>query len=280
MLFLLRTMIKYLLLPLGIIHAVLFRPRDEILILMYHRVDDDVKKELAVTKASFNWHMDYLYRKKYNVISMKEAYSMISNDAVVGRHIVISFDDGYKDYYTHAFPILYRYKYPSIMYLCPGYIESTKRYWWDHDETDFRLMEWKDILELNESGLVEFGSHTMDHRDINRLSMAEIEKEIIESKNILEKKLGKPIRHFAYPRGIYSEAGEKLLMKHYDTAVLISNGKRIGKGIKKNQTHALKRIPVLRSDGRYLFVARIRGWMAIEDFIRKCLFGCRYRRRA
>ena len=41
--------------------------------------------------------------------------------------------------------------------------------------------------ELNESGLVEFGSHTMDHRDINRLSMAEIEKEIIESKNILEK---------------------------------------------------------------------------------------------
>jgi peptidoglycan/xylan/chitin deacetylase (PgdA/CDA1 family) len=120
----------------------------------------------------------------------------------------------------------------------------------------------------------------MDHRDINRLSMAEIEKEIIESKNILEKKLGKPIRHFAYPRGIYSEAGEKLLRKHYDTAVLISNGKRIGKGIKKNQTHALKRIPVLRSDGRYLFVARIRGWMAIEDFIRKCLFGCRYRRRA
>lgn len=187
MLFLLRTMIKYLLLPLGIIHAVLFRPRDEILILMYHRVDDDVKKELAVTKASFNWHMDYLYRKKYNVISMKEAYSMISNDAVVGRHIVISFDDGYKDYYTHAFPILYRYKYPSIMYLCPGYIESTKRYWWDHDETDVRLMEWKDIRELNESDLVEFGSHTMDHRDINRLSMAEIEKEIIESKNILEK---------------------------------------------------------------------------------------------
>lgn len=70
MLFLLRTMIKYLLLPLGIIHAVLFRPRDEILILMYHRVDDDVKKELAVTKASFNWHMDYLYRKKYKIKSV------------------------------------------------------------------------------------------------------------------------------------------------------------------------------------------------------------------
>ncbi|HZJ57151.1 MAG TPA: polysaccharide deacetylase family protein [Clostridia bacterium] len=279
MLFLIKTIIKYLLLPLGIIHAVLFRSRDEIIILMYHRVDDGVKKELAVTRDSFNWHMGYLYRKRYSVISMEKAYSMISNNGIVGRHIVISFDDGYRDFYKNAYPILHRYKYPSIMYLCPGYIESPKKFWWDLDETDAELMEWKEIYELDGDGLVEFGSHTVEHRDMNLVSPAELEREIVESKTMLEKGLQKPVRHFAYPRGIYSKAGEQLLRKHYDTAVLISNGERIvKKGIK--QTHALKRIPVLRSDGRYLFIARIKGWLAMEELTRKYFLTRHHRREA
>lgn len=63
-----RTIIKYILVPIGIIYAAFNKSKDEILILMYHRVDDDVKRELAVTRRDFNWQMNYLYRKGYNVI--------------------------------------------------------------------------------------------------------------------------------------------------------------------------------------------------------------------
>ena len=273
MLFVIKTIIKYLFIPLGIIHAALFRPKDKIVILMYHRVEDSVKKELAVSKRNFDWHMNYLYRKGYSIISMDETHSMISNNAIKGGHIVITFDDGYKDYFTKAYPILKKYNFPSMMYLCPGYIGTTKRYWWDQDEEDVQLMGWEDIHKLKEERLVAFGSHTIEHADMDQLSMTEIERELIESKSILEQKLGRPIRHFAYPRGIYSSAGREILKEHYDTGVLISNGRRIDKNCSLHHAHTLKRIPILRSDGRYLFIARIKGWLVIEELIRKYFFN-------
>lgn len=273
MLFLIKTIIKYILLPIGMIHALFFRAKDEILILMYHRVDGRVKKELSVSIRNFNWHMNYLSRKGYSVISMDEAYTMISKRNIKGRHIVITFDDGYKDYYTNAYPILRRQNFPSIIYLCPCYIGTNKRYWWDHDEEHIELMEWEDINRLNQEGLVLFGSHTLNHADMDQLSPIEVQKELVESQKILEKELGKSIRHFSYPTGIYSRVGEELLKEYYDTGVLISKGKRVDRKCSNHDVYTLKRIPILKSDGKYLFVARIRGWLIVEELIRKHLLS-------
>jgi len=275
MIFVIKTIIKYFLIPFGILLAVLNRSKNEILVLMYHRIDNGVKKELGVSVRDFCWHMNYLYKKKFNVISMDEAYSMISRNAIKGKHIVLTFDDGYKDYYTNAYPILKKYDFPSIVYVCPGYIDTNKRYWWDRDDKRVQLMSWEDICKLNKEGLVNFGSHTMNHCDMDKLSIAEIKNELEMSKKVLEERIGNSIRHFAYPRGIYSKAGEELLKEYYDTGVLISNGRKIDKNCNMQHIYILKRIPVLKSDGRYLFVARLKGWLVVEEFIRKCLFHCR-----
>jgi len=271
MLFIVKTLIKYLLIPIGAIYSALFSPKDEILILMYHRVDSSVKKELAVSPKNFKWHMKYLYDKGYSVITMDEAYAMISKNNIKGRHIVITFDDGYKDFYTNAYPILKSYNFPSIMYLCPGYVGTTMKYWWDRDEKEAPIMDWEDINKLNKEGLVEFGSHTIEHMDMDKLSPKEIKRELIVSRGILENKLGKSVKHFSYPRGIYSRAGQKILKQYYDTGVLISNGRRVDTGFSMDHVYTLKRIPVLRSDGRLLFVGRIKGWLVLEELIRKKL---------
>ncbi|HZJ83307.1 MAG TPA: polysaccharide deacetylase family protein [Clostridia bacterium] len=273
MTFVIRTFIKYLLLPLGVVYSLLFGPKDEVLMLMYHRVENRVKKELAVSPQVFLWQMNYLHKKGLNVISMDEAYSMITRNGIKGRHVVLTFDDGYKDFYTNAYPILKKFGFPSIMFLCPGYIDTNKKYWWDQDEEQVKLMGWKDIYRLNKEGLVAFGSHTIEHADMDKLSMMEMEKELGGSQKLLEEKLGINIPHFAYPRGIYSKVGEDVLKKYYDTGVLTSNGKRVDKKCSTPDTHILKRIPVLKSDGRYLFVARLKGWLVVEDFIRKHLFS-------
>lgn len=274
-----RTIIKYILVPIGIIYAAFNKSKDEILILMYHRVDDDVKRELAVTRRDFNWQMNYLYRKGYNVIPMDEAYFRIWEHSIRGKNIVITFDDGYEDYYTNAYPVLKRYGFPSIVYLCPGYIGTDKKYWWDKDEKHARLMQWRHIYGLNQEDLVDFGSHTMTHVDMDKLKREEFDTELGMSKRLMEDRLNRSIRHFAYPRGIYSKFGEEALGRYYDTGVLISNGKKIDKECNICNAYTLKRIPILKSDGRYLFIARIKGWLVLEEVIRKFIMSYRTGRR-
>ena len=70
--------------------------------------------------------MNYLDKMGYKVITMDDVYAMITQNAIKGKHVVISFDDGYLDYYTNAYPILKKYNFPSTLYLCPVYIGTDK----------------------------------------------------------------------------------------------------------------------------------------------------------
>lgn len=262
-------MIKYLLLPFGIMYQFLFNNRNEIIILMYHRVNNDIKKELSVKKEYFQWQMNYLKRKNYSVLSMDEAYEKIKNSTIKGKHIVLSFDDGYEDYYHEAFPILLEYAFPSILYLVPGFIDSDKIFWWDEDLEKSDLLGWQQIKELGKNPLIGFGCHTMNHMDLNTLQESELENELIQSKKILEERLERKVKHFSYPRGIYSSIGEKILERNYNTGVLIFNGCKITTPFHKKDRTRLKRIPIQRSDGKFLFVARIKGWLVAEEILRK-----------
>src|SRR5690554_2452601 len=100
--------------------------KDGIIILMYHRVNDGVRKELSVKRKDFLWHMNYLKKNNYSVISMGEAYERIRNNDITGKHIVLTFDDGYRDFYRDAFPIIKDHGFPSILYIVPGYIEKDR----------------------------------------------------------------------------------------------------------------------------------------------------------
>ena len=269
--FIVRKIIKYFLLPFGILYQLFNGNKDEIIILMYHRIKDDIKKELSIKKNHFSWQMNYLKKNNYSVLSMSEAYEKIKNNAIKGRHMVISFDDGYQDYYSDAFPVLKQHQFPSILYLVPGYIDNDQVYWWDVDIGQSQLLSWEKIRELGGSPLIEFGSHTLNHYDLNTIKGKQLEYELQKSKDILQEKLKKPVEHFSYPRGIHHEEAEKMIKQIYDTGVLIFNGEEITPPFDIENRAILKRIPIQRSDGKYLFIARIRGWLVVEEFIRRII---------
>ncbi len=111
--------------------------------------------------------------------------------------IIITFDDGEENLYKYAFPILKKYRCPAIVFLIGSYI-GRKNYW-DISVTGKRNqhLNWKQIIEMKEVG-IDFGSHTMSHRNLTLLNGPELEYEISESKRILEKQLGR-VNSISYP---------------------------------------------------------------------------------
>lgn len=102
--------------------------------------------------------------------------------------VIITFDDGERNAYDYAFPILKKYGMKAVVFLVVSYIG--KENLWDMTVgSRARHLSWKDILEMKEWG-IEFGSHTMTHRNLTKMTEADVEYELFESKRILENELG------------------------------------------------------------------------------------------
>ena len=259
---------KFLMIPLGMAYQC-FREKPPFLILMYHRVNNSVCKEISVKEDDFRWQMAYLNRKGYEVVTLDQALRMDAKERRRTKTVVLTFDDGYRDFYTNARPELDKYGYPALVYLVPGFIETDNTFWWDKDLGESPLMDWRQILSLSEGGLTYFGSHTMTHPDFDRIGRVEAEEELRSSRAVLQEKLGADIRHFAYPRGIVGHVREVGTV--YDTAAAIFDG-YYGAGSRAADCRLrLKRLPVQRSDGRLLFAARLRGWLEPEGWVKTLL---------
>ena len=183
--------------------------------------------------------------------------------------VVLTFDDGYEDFYTDAFPVLSEYGYTSLLYLVPGRIGSGEVFWWDRDIGESALMSWEQLDNLKKSGLVEFGSHSMSHPDFDRINRDDARQELLQSKKVLEGRLSMPVRHFAYPRGII--AHQDIVGELYETAVSIFDGSSGAAHCPLGNVTRLVRMPVQRSDGPVLFAARLKGWLCAEGFIKRLI---------
>lgn len=129
-----------------------------------------------------------------------------------------------------------------------------------NEESERALMNWQELDELQNSGLVDIGSHTKNHYRLNAsLSRELIEAEIVESKACLEQRLGRDVELFCYPNGDYDDVVAELVRHHYAAAVTTTRG--------INDRHstlsALSRIGVHESisSSRAGFLARLSGWM-------------------
>lgn len=204
----------------------------EMPIIMYHRVIEDKEEEKGVhgtyiTTEKFEQHLRYLKEKGYQTVTF--------DDLKGGKYrhrfdrgnkwVVLTFDDGYKDNYTNAFPLLKKYGFKGVIYLL-GTLKYNK---WDvenpeNPEKRFPLLEDEEILEMQEYG-IEFGGHSMTHSKMSKLDKEVAHEEIIKSKEILEKKLGRKMPCFAYPYGDRDE-GVKEFVKNegYEFAVATDSG--------------------------------------------------------
>jgi len=202
---------------------IVLKKKSDIPILMYHRVVADESQGgihgTYVTTTQFDDHMKILRDEGYEVITFKDyAKNKFKHRFNKGKkQIIITFDDGYEDNYTHAFPILKKYGFKAIIYLV-SHLTYNK---WDVDnihnpEKEFYMMNRGQIKEMQEYG-IEFGGHTKTHVKLSRVDLEEARVEILESTEILEELLGEKMISFAYPYGdlndrvkqIVEEAGYK-----------------------------------------------------------------------
>ena len=170
-------------------------------ILMYHYVrvvndpSDQIGINLSVTPSMFAAQMQFLADKGYTTLTMREVYAILAGQQPLPpKPIALTFDDGYRDFYTAAWPVLQQHGFKATAYIITDFIG------WD------AYMTWPMLQELNAGGLVEIGAHTRSHSDLRGLSNARRWDEIIGSKAILEQGLGSPVVSFCYPAGYYNAA--------------------------------------------------------------------------
>ena len=107
--------------------------RSQAVIIMYHRVgtNKDIWSIDTTDTSDFEKQMKYLL-KTHKIISLEKlARAIIEKRALPKRAAVITFDDGYKDNYTNAFPILKKYNIPATIFLTTGHIGTDNLFWWD-----------------------------------------------------------------------------------------------------------------------------------------------------
>jgi peptidoglycan/xylan/chitin deacetylase (PgdA/CDA1 family) len=245
-------------------------------ILAYHKVTN--RFEFGITRTTpsqFESQMKFL---NDNLEIVNGDVLLRNND--LSNKAILTFDDGYEDFYYNAFPILQKYNFPAIVFLITSSIG--KQNLWDANlgGIKFRHLNWEQIREMSENG-IEFGSHTVNHTDLTRLSEREIYHELAESKSILESKLGKPLRFISYPFGKYN-----------DTVMDIARNVGYNAGFSLNPHHsnhtfnrfAIKRTAVYMLDNRFIYSIKCRNthsrlyWTQdlVCRFINKCSNGTIY----
>ena len=219
-------------------------------IAMYHSVAVVVPEgnRLSVSVKTFERQMEFLKKHKYNVISLEEAGDLIKNKKKIpARTLVLTFDDGYKDNYTYAFPILKKYNLPATVFIIVNEVGRPDR------------LSWDQLKEMQDSGLITFGSHTLGHFFLDSLKDNEqLLKEISDSRKILQEKLGKPVNTFSYPMGRFNpRVREFTVNAGYKVAVCTNPGKKIS----NNDIFALKRLRISENAGNlFVFWAETTGY--------------------
>lgn len=203
-------------------------------ILLYHYVQKG-PNSLYVSLLNFEEQMAYLSAKGFQTISLNDLFEKPS-----AKKFVITFDDGYKDVFENAYPILKRLGFKATVFVIVNEVGKQG------------YLDWEEIKILEKEGW-SFGSHTLTHRNLLSLKKEGAEKEILESKEELEVKLKNPVNFFCYPVGKYSqEIIEMVSEAGYKGAVTTLSG--LDNTI--SEIYQLKRI-------------RVSGFDTLESFIKK-----------
>ncbi len=226
---------------------------------MYHSISDGLENkrhsyyDSTTSIEAFAAQMEYLHNYGYQVIGLDGLTIHSGNQR--GKLAVITFDDGLKNFYTQAFPILEKYRFTATVFLITDYVE--KAFSFKKQE----CMGWREVKELAKQGIT-FGSHTSTHPLLRFMSESAIEYEIKKSKELIEKRTGKAVLYFSYPYAFPEEDGrlaeylrDTLKAASYKGAVTTVVGRMtIG-----DDSFFLRRIPINSHDDLILFEAKLEG---------------------
>lgn len=226
-------------------------------ILTYHSVDAS-GSIISVAPEIFRQQMKSLSEAGYKTVSMGDLInSFTENKPILEKTAVLTFDDGFRNFYTRAFPVLEEYGFKATVFLVADFCEKHND--WAGNPANLprsELLSWREIKELSKAG-IEFGAHTRTHPDLTRAAAAEAEREIVESKTIIEDSLGVAVTNFAYPYGKFNGAVKQIAEKTFQAACSTN----LGKAARTSDFFALERV-----DAYYLSNSKIFDSLSSKNF--------------
>lgn len=184
-------------------------------ILMYHYIrdwnqpEDKTGIKLSVSPINFDKQIKWLKDNNYQTVNLDY---LIKPYAISDKPVILTFDDGYRDAYTNAYPILKKYGFIGTFYIITDVAN------------DPAYMTWDMIKEMKNNGM-NFGSHTATHPDLSKATNSQIDYQLTTSTNTLKTELGKDITDFCYPSGKYNDyVIAKLKELGYKTATTTHTG--------------------------------------------------------
>lgn len=215
--------------------SIMFKVMYTIPILMYHSVapNGGPKNKLMVEPKSFDRQMRFLKRHHYNVVPLEALADLVKNKKKIPpKTIAITFDDGFKDNYIYAFPVLKKYNLPATIFVITNEVGRSLG----------DRLTWDEIYEMRDSGVISFGSHCLGAKPLIEIDSDEwLKREIVDSRKVLEEKLGRPVNTFSYPQGKFNaRVRQAVIDAGYDLAVTTAPGKRFP----DDDRFALKRVRV------------------------------------
>jgi len=218
-------------------------------VLMYHSVDEKAQEtKLSVSPANFERQMKFLSEREYNVVTLQELVETIEKGrGFPARTVAITFDDGYENNYTCAFPVIRKYNIPVTIFVIMDKVGREG------------YLSWRQIREMTESGLVSIGSHTFNHAYLPGVSdKGRLRIEIFKSKQLVRMLTGQENIFFSYPLGGFNEEIRRLAIEAGYTGACATNP---GGRYPDNDIYAIKRVRISRtSDNLFVFWIESSGY--------------------
>jgi peptidoglycan/xylan/chitin deacetylase (PgdA/CDA1 family) len=186
-------------------------------ILTYHSISEGTSP-LKIAPRLFAEQIEWL-SSNARVAPLDEVVEcLVESKPLPARTVVLTFDDGFADFYTHAAPVLRGANMPALVFLPTAFCGGTNRWpgqpGWVEEQP---LMSWNQIRELAAQGF-GFGAHSVTHPDLAHTSEPELEQEIAGSKRAIEQQTGHEVKFFCYPYGHFNSQVRRSVSRHYRAA--------------------------------------------------------------
>ncbi len=244
-----------------------------IVVLVYHRVGGDSNLETDLPLDLFARQVEELASSGL-VVPLSDALEHLRGGSIPresGNPVVVTFDDGSRDFAENALPVLVRHGLPVTLYAATWFVDAGEQF--AHGAAP---LSWAALEDACATGLVEVGSHTHRHRLLDRISIADAIDEMDRSIELIGGKLGRPPLDLAYPKALGARGEiEREVRRRFRSAALAGTRPN---PVGRTDLHRLARSPIQRSDGMRWFRKKVGGGLASEDSLRRAVNRVRYSR--
>ena len=251
------------------------RGRTRLPILMYHSISEGFSHrnayyETNTSPRAFERQVRFLSENGYTGLTLAQAAEQLAAGCIAPRTVAMTFDDGFSDFSREALPVLQHYRFPATLFVVAALAGG--------QFMGRACLGWEEVRALASLG-IEIGSHSLTHPELASLPAVAVQKELAESKRLIEDRLGAPVRSFAYPyafpqanRTFVSLLERTLAESGYTAGVTTV----LGRASARSPRLFLPRLPVNTWDDPRLFRAKLEGgydWLRLPQAAYKRIRG-------